>query len=269
MQYLERTPNTIWNYSLAGLHAALAVGTGIWFFAGKKNNNIETKLFNTNFSIRNDIYVPVPEQAWNISLTYVKILVVLFFLITAVFHLFYATNGFGSGIYSRMIQQGSNWIRWVEYAITATIMIFIIAVISGVSDFGYVIMLICAFPLVMIQGEVVEKYLVNKNVESCILPTLGGWLVLVGAFFIIVTSFNRRINEVKKAGYNIPSWLYAVVYPMIIWFASFGVVQIFQIYMVSRNKGDINYNNYERTYLVLSLLSKAFLGLWVAYGLTR
>lgn len=55
-----------------------------------------------------------PFELKNIASLNVYNAVLAFFVITAIAHLFYATDGFGSGLYTLMISQGWNWVRWIE-----------------------------------------------------------------------------------------------------------------------------------------------------------
>lgn len=263
--------NSRLNYSLAAVHFILGAGVWIWFATQTKPQPefLNPSLYDV---VLNDSEVEA-NKAWNLTIKAIEGCIIAYFFITAFFHLFYATDGFCSGIYSSMLANGNNWIRWVEYAITATLMIFVISLISGMKDYSFVILTLCIFPVLMLQGQTVERALTDSDctgatrVSDILVPTLTGWAILIGVFALIIRAFNQRISEVKTAGFTVPAWLYFVIYPMLVWFASFGVVQVVQIYKTA--KGRINYLNYERAYLWLSLFSKAFLGLFVAFGLTR
>lgn len=263
--------NSRLNYSLAAVHFALGVGVWIWFATQTKAQPefLNPSLYDIAI---NDSNVEA-NKAWNLNIKAIQGCILAYFFITAFFHLFYATNGFGSGIYSSMLNNGNNWVRWIEYAITATLMIFVISLISGMKDYTFVILTLCIFPVLMLQGQTVERALTDADctgatrISDILVPTITGWVILLSVFALIIRAFNQRIAEVKASGLTVPKWLYFVVYPMLVWFASFGVVQVVQIYKTS--KGTAEYFNYERAYLWLSLFSKAFLGLFVAFGLTR
>ena len=91
---------------------------------------------NTACSIRSEANAPIncaispdisnfPATIWNFPYLDLKNLLSLFFTITSGFHLFYGINV--GDIYTDMIDNGSNLFRWIEYSITATIMMIIIA----------------------------------------------------------------------------------------------------------------------------------------------
>jgi ABC-type proline/glycine betaine transport system permease subunit len=92
------------------------------------------------------------------------------------------------------------------------------------------------------------------------IPIIVGFLVLGGVFWTIFASFKKRLQEAKDNGFKVPSWLYAVVFVMFAFYASFGFVPVAQMIF----KG--NYRRYEYAYLTLSLVSKASLGILVAVG---
>ena len=62
-------------------------------------------------------------------------------------------------------------------------------------------------------------------------------------------------------------YLYGVLTPMIFWWLSFGIIAIlnFKAY----KKKDYDFKRYERYYILLSYFSKAFMGYYLTFGLTR
>jgi hypothetical protein len=57
-----------------------------------------------------------------------------FFALTAYAHIFYATDGFGRGSYSKVVAEGWNPYRWAEYGISASVMSVLIGYALGVTD---------------------------------------------------------------------------------------------------------------------------------------
>lgn len=268
--------NSVWNWILFAIHLLLGIFFVLWFrFAGiRQPDALTPTLYDVILNVNKftGSATAGTKEAWGVTIGAIEYLIVIFFFITSFFHLIYATDVFGTGLYSQAIENGNNWLRWIEYGITATIMIFIIALISGVKDFSFVVILLCTFPFLMLQGQIVERAVKSINdtsndLTNILIPTLTGWAILLGSFGLIIRAFTQRVNEVQNAGYTVPAWLYFVLYPMLIWFASFGVVQIVQIFQTA--KGKSNYQRYEKAYLLLSLLSKAFLGAFIGYGLTQ
>ena len=75
-----------------------------------------------------------------------KGIVVSIFILTALFHLYY----WKSKRYIDEVKSGKNRFRWVEYAITSSLMIFVFCVISGVKDI-YSVFLIVLFNMVLMS----------------------------------------------------------------------------------------------------------------------
>lgn len=146
--------------------------------------------------------------------------------------------------------------RWIEYSLSATIMLIIIGLLSGVKDIQNYFVLITSAFAIMWTGQWFE----SSSGSMRWVPIIIGFVLLAGVFSVIFKSFSDRLKEAKDAGFKVPSWLYAVVIVLFIFYASFGFVPVAQILF----KGD--YRKYEYTYLTLSLVSKATLGLLVAIG---
>lgn len=196
----------------------------------------------------------VSRKAADLDESSVTSLVVAFFAFTAGFHLLYAFNP--NNIYLSAVKRGNNYLRWIEYSISATIMIVVIALLSGVKEIkAYFILVTSAVGMIM-TGQFFET---TEGPQKWI-PVTVGFILLIGIWSVIISSFNDRLNEARDAGVEIPSWLFAVVYVLFFFYASFGFVPVAQGIF----GGD--YRMYEYAYLTLSLLSKATLGTLVGYG---
>ena len=79
-----------------------------------------------------------------------------FTAVTALAHLAYATNGFGTGFYLKSIKNGSNPLRWLEYGVSASCMAVILAVLSGIRLRNYIIIIFLATFAQMLQGYNIE-----------------------------------------------------------------------------------------------------------------
>lgn len=188
-----------------------------------------------------------------------KTIVVLIFFITALFHLFY----WKSSIYKKEVYSGKNRIRWLEYGITASLMIFIFAVISGVKDM-YSVYFIVLFNIVLMSfGYFLEM---SSDKGAKLTSIIMGFFILIIIFSFTYYQFIQNINVAKK-DYDIPDWVYAVVIAMIAWWISFGVIGI--LYYKACLRGDVDFSRYEKYYVFLSFISKAFMGYYITFGLTR
>lgn len=249
-----------YNFVLFIVHLILMVVFIIYFKAINKGDSGPSKVNLSlyqhifKFDQNSGLFVPgnreeVAFKDWTISN-----LIISFFGVTASFHLFYFLNP--GNVYLKAVERGNNYFRWIEYSISATIMMVIIAVLSGVKDVqNYFLLVTNAFAMIWTG----QWYETSKGPDRWI-SIVVGFVLLLGAFEVIWNSFKLRLSEAREAGFNLPGWLWATVIVLFIFYASFGFVPISQSIFGG------NYRTYEKTYLTLSLASKATLGMLVAYG---
>lgn len=252
-----------YNFVLFIVHVVLAIVFIIYFRkvidpskpVSSINLSLYDHVFETDMSDPTGPLKVISEKAADVSETTVGNLIVSFFAITAVFHLFYSLNP--NGVYLNAVLRGNNYFRWIEYSITATIMLFIIAILSGVKDIKSYFTLVASGIAMIATGQWFET---SKGMARW-LPILIGFILLMGAFLTIWTSFRDRLNDADAAGLSVPSWLWATIIILFIFYASFGFVPVAQMIFPG-----VTSRNAEKIYLTLSLTSKATLGMLVAYG---
>jgi hypothetical protein len=255
------------NYYAFLLHIASAIAIGIYFALASGKINFNTtfytyKITGISGNRDQDLTFSFGEENPKLSLSDIdlKFLVVFIFLITALFHYFY----YNSKKYVNEIRTGKNRYRWLEYAITATLMIFTLGAISGVKEL-YVIILVCVVNILMMTFGYFLEMSSNKQVKTVAL--VFGFFALVSIFAIFLANFYPNVKSADDLGRKVPSWVQIVLLPMISWWALFGVVAALN--SKSYGKKGYNFLKYERYYILLSYFSKAFMGYYLAYGLTR
>jgi len=200
---------------------------------------------------------------------------VAFFYTTAFFHFLYALLG---KRYEDMVyKQNNNYLRWIEYSITATLMIRIIAVQSGIRESSTLQAISAGTIGVMLQGQIVESVLASKSKitendkKILLVSTVVGWLIMLWVFVIIIQQFLRLQSNVDKfdceKDVKIPEWVVAIIATQCIFYASFGFIQLVQIWKRLYKNEKYDYSQFELAYLVDSLASKVTLGAMLAYGL--
>ncbi len=279
-----------YNQILSVLHAGLGTGFSLYFnnlnkkFKDAPINGIDTlyRYHQGSYSIQNDELV----QKWESlpienspSIKSVQQLILLFFYITSGFHAYYA--GTANGQYGQNIANANNWVRWIEYSITSTLMLYIIAILSGVKDenvYGSIFSINIAM---IYTGQLVEEYandnvvFLGRTVGKWTVPMVLGFVLLFTEFSVIIRDFNKRIGTLQDfisankddpffKDFQFPNWIKYTIYALFTFFSSFGVISL---YGVTTNDPKSSYPNTERLYLIFSLLSKATLGAFVAYGL--
>ena len=249
------------------LFSLSALGISTAFYLNDQEANFDTDLYSYKI-------VGLTPDDRDVTLEYYKyatittkdleILINLIFLITSFFHLFYASDGFGTGIYLKEVKKGYNRFRWIEYAITSTLMIFVLAIISGIKDYDTVYELCILNFALMSLGYFLEQG-VNKEVK--IVALVLGFFLVIAIFTTLFRNFYERMDEVKDLGRKLPAWLDFVLFPMFFWWLSFGIVAAMNV--AAQGKENYNFARYERFYIYLSFLSKANMGYYLTFGLTR
>lgn len=259
------------NITAAVVHALILIGLLIWFIVREGTTNFNTQLFKYSYDPFDADFPQVddnnPDSTKVVATKMVtlsdwtlKTLVLVYFGFTVFFHIFYATDGFGTGEYSKMIQNGNNWVRWIEYGISSTIMTFLVLIVTGVKDFDAVVLAVVANIAMIMTGQIVEA---AKEMSVKIVGLVIGFLLLVVIFAIIFRNFFYNLSQAKKYDYKVPFYVYAIVFLLFLWYVQFGIVAILNV----KNPG--NYIKYEKYYIWLSFLSKASLGFFIGFGLTR
>jgi hypothetical protein len=184
--------------------------------------------------------------------------VAIFLGLSAFFHFLVASPQFFAR-YSEGIEKQHNYFRWVEYSISSSVMIVLIALITGVSDVAALIGLFGVNASMILFGWLQEKY---EN------PGNGGWLPYIfGCIagivpWLAILFYNLSIGG--PADTSAPAFVYAIVISIFIFFNSFALVQWLQ-YKKAGKWSD--YIRGEKTYITLSLVAKSALA-WQIFAST-
>lgn len=254
-----------YNITLCILHLCLAIGFTFYFTSlNKKYPNDPVDGMDITIRRHTLTYRPDRQSLWSSDavvtprIETIQVLMVIFFLITSFFHAVYAVTD--QGLYTRMITRQNNYLRWVEYSITSTIMLYIIALISGVKDEGVFILIGATNVAMIAQGHLIEQCVADK--KPWVVPMMVGFLLLFSEFTVITKDFENRIHDVESSPLQgkMPRWIKYMIIVLFMFYSVFGFVSLYGAY--SR----VSYENIEKSYLLLSFVSKAVLGAFVAYG---
>lgn len=179
--------------------------------------------------------------------------VAAFLFVSAFFHWLIASVG--SRRYRDQLSRGQNQIRWIEYSVSASVMIVLIAMLTGISDATALVALFGVNAGMIFFGAVQERY-----------EEPGGplWPFWLGSMLGVVPWIAIAIYLVSP-GSNAqpPGFVYGIFFSLFVFFNSFAVTQWLQYRRVGRWK---NYLSGERTYVLLSLLAKSALAWQVFAG---
>ena len=178
--------------------------------------------------------------------------VALFLALAALDHLVTATVM--RATYERDLARGINRFRWVEYSISATLMLILISSYSGITDVAALLCLIGANVGMILFGWLQETMNQPDRTTTTMKPfwfgTLAGVLPWVAIWVNVI------------GAETVPGFVFGIVVAKQIFFFSFGLNQWLQYRKVGK-WADYLYG--EKVYLVLSLAAKSFLA-WQIYG---
>jgi hypothetical protein len=183
--------------------------------------------------------------------------VALFFGLSAVFHFVVSLPPLRARYEAGLVLQ-HNYFRWVEYSLSSSVMIVLIAQLVGINDAAALIAIFGVNASMILFGWLQERY------EK---PGSDGWLPFVfGCIAGIVPWLAVLLYVIAPgAAFDVepPAFVYAIVISLFVLFNSFAVVQVLQYKRVGKWS---SYLNGERTYITLSLVAKSLLAWQIFAG---
>ncbi len=184
-------------------------------------------------------------------------LVGVFLLISAAAHLIMASP-FTFGWYVRNLKKEINYVRWYEYSLSASLMVVLIGILSGVLDAPNLIMLFALTATMNLFGLVMEKQnqtTVKTDWTSFIFGSIAGivpWGIIAWYFFSALASSTEAV----------PTFVYFILATLFVLFLAFPINMILQYKKVGPWK---DYLVGEKGYMILSLVAKSALA-WQVFG---
>ncbi len=186
-------------------------------------------------------------------------LIVAFFLLSAIAHLFIATIYNKS--YNRNLSLGINKVRWVEYGLSASTMMVAIALLVGVYDASSLALIFALTATMNLMGLAMETY--NKKAERT--NWLAYWIgSFAGLIPWLVIAFYMWLGA--HQGSRAPTFVYFIFVSIFIFFSCFAINMVLQYKKVGRWR---DYLYGERAYIWLSLIAKSLLAWQVFAGTLR
>jgi len=187
----------------------------------------------------------------------VGLTVALFLALSALFHFLVSSKKYFEQ-YSSGILNNQNIFRWVEYSLSSSVMIVLIAQICGIADIVALLAIFGVNASMILFGWLQEKYTQPKDGD--LLPfwfgCIAGIVPWIGLIIYIIAPGSTSTNQT-------PGFVYGIIFSLFIFFNSFALVQ----YLQYRGKGKwSNYIRGERAYIVLSLVAKSALAWQIFSG---
>lgn len=199
---------------------------------------------------------PTSKLIFNLSL---PVLIAIFFFLSAAAHTIIAT--FYNKKYNDDLSHGLNKARWIEYSISASIMMVAIALLVGVYDFMSLIMIFALTSIMNLMGLVMEIH--NQTTKKT--NWLSFWIGCIsGAIPWIVIAFYFWFGAIN--GSKAPDFVYWIFVSIFVFFNCFAVNMVLQYKKIGSWK---NYLYGEKAYIILSLVAKSLLAWQVFAGTLR
>ena len=173
--------------------------------------------------------------------------VAAFSLLSAAFH-FLVASPWGFPRYLRELAAQRNRFRWVEYSLSASLMIVLIAGITGITDIAALIALFGVNASMILFGwlmETTSRPGAHVNWTPFVFGSIAGtvpWIAI--------------IIYLAGAGSGMPTFVYGIFVSLFVFFSCFAINQWLQ-YRAHGAWRD--YLHGERVYIVLSLVAKTLL----------
>jgi hypothetical protein len=186
-------------------------------------------------------------------------IVASFLFMSAIAHFLIATVLYEK--YVANLKKGINKYRWYEYSISASVMIWIIAMLTGIYDIGTLLLIFFLNAMMILFGlrmEVHNQYTEKTDWRPFIYGCIAGvipWIV------IFIWLFGAGGEEGGP-----PDFVYYIFITIAILFNSFAINMVLQYKKIGKWK---DYLYGERMYVILSLVAKSALAWQVFAGTLR
>ncbi len=184
-------------------------------------------------------------------------LVALFLLLSGIALLLIASPGIFVW-YRRNLLKGANYGRWMEYSVTASLMIVIIAMHSGIDDLATLILIFFLNAMMILFGWMMELH--NQTTERTNWTAFAfGCIAGIVPWAIIAVAFARAASDPAN---RIPAFVYYILVSIFVF------LNIFAVNMVLQYKKVGPWRDYlfgEKVYIILSLAVKSALA-WQVFG---
>ncbi|MEI7827887.1 MAG: heliorhodopsin HeR [Euryarchaeota archaeon] len=198
------------------------------------------------------LLAPVENTVYELRL---GLVVALFLLISSIDHLL-MVSPFVDRWYVKNLKKHINYARWFDYALSSSVMIVAIAMLSGVSDVAALIPLFCINATMNLFGLMMELH--NQKTEKTnwtafIFGSFAGFVPWIVIFMYFIGA---------AQGSTVPTFIYYILVSLTFFFLLFPLNMFLQYKKVGRWK-DYLYGEY--IYIILSIVAKTALA-WQVFG---
>ncbi|MFA6474713.1 MAG: heliorhodopsin HeR [Patescibacteria group bacterium] len=163
--------------------------------------------------------------------------------------------------YVKNLKSGANYARWVEYTFSSSLMIVVIAMLTGMYDVFSLVLMFSLNAMMILFGWMMELHNQSTQKTDWTAYIFG---CIAGAIpWIIIACYLAFAGEGE---FKAPTFVYWIFFSMFLFFNSFAINMVLQYKKVGKWK---DYTYGEKVYIVMSLVTKSLLAWQVFAGTLR
>jgi hypothetical protein len=187
--------------------------------------------------------------------------VAIFFLLSSIAHAIVAFPA--RGWYGRSLARGQNPARWIEYSLSSSVMIVVIAMLSGIQEIGTLVAIFGVNAAMILFGWSMEAANEGRTPPQWLHYVFG---CIAGAVPWLVIAIALGTAATAPGAAPIPGFVIAIFVSLFIAFNVFAINMVLQYRKVGRWR---DYLYGERAYMLFSLIAKTLLAWQVFAGTLR
>jgi hypothetical protein len=235
-----------WNVSMGTLH--LAQGAAMLALASSFSLPVTSSFL--RMSPVTDKLVAVPEELVRLPIGPV---VAVFLFLSALAHALLASPWLHRW-YEQSVSRGINPARWIEYSLSSSLMMVVIAMLVGIYDIASLILIFALNATMILFGWLMELH--NQTTERT------NWTAFWFGCFAGIVPWIAVAIYLAGADHP-PAFVYAIFASLFVFFNIFAVNMLLQYKRIGRWR---DYLYGERVYMLLSLFAKSLLAWQVFAG---
>ena len=244
----------LFNLAMGTLH--LAQGAGMLFLSSDFTLPLRTTFLDSD---------PQREEIVTLTNTVFDLrlgpLVAVFLLISAAAHYLLASPAIYPW-YVKNLKRHINYVRWYEYALSSSVMIVVIAMLSGMFDLPSLVLIFALNATMIFFGLMMELHNQTTDKTNWTAFNLGVFAGIV-PWVIIFWYFSSAVANSQDA---VPTFVYGIIASLFVFFNVFAVNMVLQYRKIGPWR---DYLFGERMYILLSLFAKSALAWQVFSGTLR
>lgn len=204
-----------------------------------------------------DVLVPAVNHLVDVELRWLVVAILLLSAVIPILHITLFKARYIAALRSRI-----NLLRWIDMAVISTLMLEIVALVSGVQDILVLKLVAGLLVVTCLLGWIAEKR--NQQAGRPVWSEVG--ISLVTGFLPWILIAGYAISTVVHGNVSIPVYVYALYAAV---FLGSSALCMNLINHVRRHRGWTNYEVVERNYLIISILTKVAFAAALIAGLQK